>query len=171
MATILLTRRDGRFLCKKMKKGVKLTEEHKRKISEAHKGKPKKPQQGFQRGHKLFVGCEKGWFKKGQIIPPNIRKKMSEAKRGEKNRNWKGSLAGKVAIHIWLETNCGKPKYCEHCEQTDKKKYEWASKDHIYTRNINDYLRLCTSCHRKYDMASNNYKLGFLKPNKAKGYN
>jgi hypothetical protein len=52
----------------------------------------------------------------------------------------------------------GKPSKCEHCEREDKKKYEWANIDHKYARKIEDYIRLCTSCHRLYDIKYNGYQ-------------
>jgi 5-methylcytosine-specific restriction endonuclease McrA len=63
---------------KDMKKGEKQTEEAKRKMSESHKGLP----------------CSK-----------ETKQKMSIARRGEKNHNWKG---GEVKITC---KHCGKEKY------------------------------------------------------------
>jgi len=122
MATILLTKRDSRFLCKKMIKGSKLTEEHKRKIGLANRGVPN---------------------------PKNS---------GENNFQWRGKLTKYSAKHSWVRRKLGTPNYCEICKKTDKKKYEWANKDHKYSREIDDYMRLCTSCHQKYDILNNNYK-------------
>ena len=31
------------------------------------------------------------------------------------------------------------------------KKINWANKSHEYKGKINDWLRLCTFCHKKYD--------------------
>jgi len=42
---------------------------------------------------------------------------------------------------------------CELCGTEDAKKYEWANKDHKYFRNTNDWMRVCTKCHRNYDYA------------------
>lgn len=75
--------------------------------------------------------------------------------RGKNHPAWKGNNATYRSIHDFIINNFGEPKYCEHCKRTDKKKYEWASKDHKYTRNIKDYQRLCTSCHRRYDYKNN----------------
>lgn len=69
----------------------------------------------------------------------------------ENHHNWKGDAVGYSAKHMWMSKKAGQPRYCEHCKRTNKKKYEWANKDHKYRRKITDYLRLCTSCHRKYD--------------------
>lgn len=67
------------------------------------------------------------------------------------NPNWKGDKAGYGAIHDWLKLYFGKPKFCEHCGTKTAKKYEWANISKKYKRSRQDWLRLCTSCHHKYD--------------------
>ncbi len=55
-------------------------------------------------------------------------------------------------IHDWLRHTYGKATTCEFCHQNDKKKYEYALKqglEHDFKRE--NYLQLCTSCHRRYD--------------------
>jgi len=69
----------------------------------------------------------------------------------EKNHLWKGEDATYVVMHRWVQNNRGKATLCEHCKQTDKKRYEWANIDHKYKRNLSDYIQLCTACHVKYD--------------------
>jgi hypothetical protein len=78
------------------------------------------------------------------------------SKLGRNHHNWKGKNAVKISIHEWVIRRRGRPKYCEHCHKTDKKKYEWANKNHLYKRILKQYIRLCTSCHRKYDYEFNN---------------
>lgn len=113
----------------------------------------------FKKGHKEGIG---------RVVSEETRQKMRDnslknpirywlgKKRtdmaDEKHYFWKGDKAGKLAMHKWIERKFGKPNYCEHCKRTDRKKYEWCSNDHKYSRNIEDYMRLCTSCHRKYDI-------------------
>jgi hypothetical protein len=65
---------------------------------------------------------------------------------------YKGKNASKRAKHYWLDGNFGKPKMCEHCDKTEGL-FEWCIKTgKDYSHNRDDYLRLCRSCHRKYDM-------------------
>lgn len=106
------------------------------------------------------------------MIGKNTRKKtkkerenMSKARKGlymrEESSQWKGDkIETKNAVHWRVEAKYGKPNYCEICKRTDKKKYEWSNKDHSYRMPINkdDWQRLCTSCHRKYDIKHNNYR-------------
>lgn len=70
---------------------------------------------------------------------------------GNKNPLWKGNEVGYGALHDWVNLHLGKPKYCEDCKRTDKKKYEWANISKKYLREPNDWKRLCTSCHHKFD--------------------
>ena len=70
---------------------------------------------------------------------------------GSENPNWKGDDVGYQSLHDWVERSLGKTKLCENCKRTDRKKYEWANKSGEYERDLKDWIRLCTSCHRKYD--------------------
>jgi hypothetical protein len=73
-------------------------------------------------------------------------------KTGKDGRHWK-EVVGKSGAHNWLDNTFGRPKKCEKCGTEDNKRtYDWASKDHKYQKNREDYLRLCRSCHRKYDL-------------------
>lgn len=88
----------------------------------------------------------------------NKRRRRSintEFKKGEnvgtKHRLWKGIRADYTSIHSWVSRWKGRPKICEHCKRTDKSRYDWANIDSKYSRNLNDYIRLCRSCHTKFD--------------------
>jgi len=74
-------------------------------------------------------------------------------KRGKETPRWKGVLAGKTAKHKWLNKNFGKSMICENPYCQDRSKiFEWClKKGKTYSHNRKDYLRLCRSCHRKYD--------------------
>ncbi len=74
-------------------------------------------------------------------------------------KNWRGENASKAAKHRWVSLKKGKPNKCEICLTTKERKYEWANIDHKYRRVLNDYIRMCTSCHRKYDIENNNYSV------------
>lgn len=72
-------------------------------------------------------------------------------KRDSESPNWKGDKVSKGALHDWVKLNLGKPKKCQHCRTTKAKKFEWANKSQKYKRDLGDWLRLCTTCHLKYD--------------------
>lgn len=54
-------------------------------------------------------------------------------------------------LHIWVSKKLGKPKYCEHCKSTKKEHYDWANVSKKYKKDVADFIRLCRSCHIKYD--------------------
>jgi len=87
---------------------------------------------------------------------PEYREHMSEAHKWiteEKHPNWKGEDVGYVPLHIWVRKHLGKPSKCEHCQSTDKKRYEWANLSGKYKRNLYDWIRLCRGCHIINDKA------------------
>lgn len=90
-----------------------------------------------------------GSFKKGYPKPKNAYTFPT----GSTHPNWKGDNVGYLAMHSWVNRCLGKPKKCEHCGATAKeRKLGWANKDHKYRRNLGDYISLCWSCHKKYDL-------------------
>ena len=117
-------------------------------------------------------------FIKGHT-PWNKNKKLSESTKekmrgsrpnacGENHRLWKGENVGRQALHSWVKRHLGKPKKCEFCSTTTAKNYDWANKSGEYKRDFSDFLRLCRSCHKKYDVD----RLGLVAWNKGlKGYN
>jgi len=84
----------------------------------------------------------------GRVLSPEHRKSISNGCLGNKNSLgrkqtqrerdkrakslFKGENVCKRMKHRRIEDKYGTPKYCECCKRTDKKKYEWANKDHKY---------------------------------------
>ena len=79
------------------------------------------------------------------------KKKISEHRMEEKNPIWAGDKVKRVALHQFVYSRLGKPKLCEHCKTTKAKRFDWANKSRKYKRDLNDWIRLCRSCHIKYD--------------------
>jgi hypothetical protein len=79
---------------------------------------------------------------------PGVRKY-----KGDKCKNWKGDKAKYRAKHSHIERYYGKPTTCEHCWTTNLTghKIHWASKTKEYTRDRENWLRLCVKCHHLYD--------------------
>lgn len=73
--------------------------------------------------------------------------------RGENHPNWKGEDVSYSGLHKWVTSRLGKPDTCEHCEANDLSgnDIQWCNKSGKYKRDVNDWLRLCVKCHRKYD--------------------
>lgn len=74
--------------------------------------------------------------------------------KNETHHKWKGDGVGYFALHTWVKRQKGSPSKCEHCGTESAKRFEWANVDHKYQRVLADYIRLCTSCHRRYDYAN-----------------
>lgn len=92
-------------------------------------------------------------FKKGNI-PWNKGIEIKQV-RDNHNGNWKGDNASKDAIHKWVIERLGKPKFCEGCGNEYDKRYEWANISGEYKRDLSDWIRLCPTCHRRYDDNAN----------------
>lgn len=108
-----------------------VTKEQREKISKALKGKKPK---GFDNWQKL------GWEASRQL-------------RDEKSHNWKGVNVGYGGLHSWVKRHLGKPDICDNCKKNKLygKKIHWANKSVKYKRDLSDWIRLCVSCHWKYD--------------------
>lgn len=139
--------------CIPWNKGIPRTEEVKRKISVARKGKTYSNQlKNLEKG--------RGWNKGIKHTKETIEKMSQSAKNrvGEKNANWKGDDVGYSGIHAWIKLKMGFPNTCEHCGKfgLKGKQIHWANKNHKYKRDIDDWIRLCASCHKNYDFALKN---------------
>lgn len=78
---------------------------------------------------------------------------ISKAKIGNKNGMWKGEKAGYQSKHTWVRKHFGQPKRCENCgkDNLTSKKINWANISKKYIRKRWDWVRLCKSCHNKFD--------------------
>jgi hypothetical protein len=73
--------------------------------------------------------------------------------KGENAPNYK-KVVGKSQVHRWMEVHYGKPQICE-MEGCEGKSvwFDWAKKEGMeYERNRDNFLRLCRTCHRRYDL-------------------
>ena len=76
-----------------------------------------------------------------------VRKVVDQEKKYGNNSRYR-------TLHIWIETRLGNPRKCSNCRTTKAKKFEWANISGKYKKNIKDFKRLCTKCHRKFDDTS-----------------
>jgi endogenous inhibitor of DNA gyrase (YacG/DUF329 family) len=77
-------------------------------------------------------------------------KDLSNRQKGEKNSSWKGEQAGYSALHRYLRDHFTKQN-CDSCGVIYERLEFALKKGRRYTRNIEDYLILCSFCHIKYD--------------------
>mgnify|MGYP001568313588 CR=1 FL=1 len=132
-----------------------LSEKTKKKLSESHK--KIRHDGNFQKGHTPWnKGIEWGKETREKIRKTMKIKKIEPKKRfigiGKKHPLWRGKSVSYSGLHKWVERQLGKPKFCNFCESTKSKRYEWANINGEYNRNTMEFMRLCTSCHKKYDL-------------------
>lgn len=104
-----------------------------------------------------LISMPKGVYlhKTGYKRPPfsnEWKQAIAHAVKGNKS-HWLGENASYRARHRYFTVRFGNVSFCSICEKTDRKRYEWANtrEDGQYTRNIDDYIRLCHSCHIRFD--------------------
>lgn len=78
------------------------------------------------------------------------RPQIKRDQRGARNHAWRGADARYAALHLRVAAVRGKPSLCEHCGTTESTRFEWASLTKNYA-DVDDYVRLCCSCHHKMD--------------------
>lgn len=77
------------------------------------------------------------------------KRKIGEAQRGEKSKNWLGDAAGYSAIHRHVRKYFPKPDKCHLCKEKPPK--EVACITGIYNRDFSNWAWLCYQCHRDWD--------------------
>lgn len=102
---------------------------------------------------------------KGKHYSPNTEFKKGQ-KAWNKGKNCteiigKGQEVGYKGLHQRIEKIRGKPKHCELCNTRKAKIYDWANISGNYLPDIQDWFRLCRSCHKLYDNQnySNRWKI------------
>lgn len=125
--------------------GKRRSDALKKRMSEARKGKPV---------WWMLRGLPNPMQGKKTSENPQHKQAMVEF-QGKANPAWKGNKVGYTALHQWVYKKLGQPRLCEHCGNSDLKprQYHWANKSRKYKRNVTDWIRLCASCHKKYDNA------------------
>lgn len=82
-------------------------------------------------------------------IPRRPRVKRDQT--GDRNASWRGDDVTYSAAHVRVVTARGKPNECSRCGRNDgDATYEWANLTGAY-HDVNDYARMCRSCHRRFD--------------------
>lgn len=86
-------------------------------------------------------------------------RKQGEANRG-KNRPdmlgenhwlWKGDKVRYGGLHDWVRRRLGKPIICNFEDITCKGVMDWTNISGEYKRDVNDFISLCRSHHRRFD--------------------
>ena len=76
---------------------------------------------------------------------PQYWEMMSLAHRRSRTREYS-------TLHRWVRHHLGTPKRCDFCKRTEATRFHWANKSQQYREDLSDWLRLCPSCHKRYDL-------------------
>lgn len=95
--------------------------------------------------------CSPDCKKEHQIGRPGAGLGIPKSTPEYSHHKWKGDAAGYISIHKWVAKHRGKPQECEFCGTTEVKLYHWANVSGDYLRDLDDYIRLCPSCHKNFD--------------------
>jgi hypothetical protein len=84
--------------------------------------------------------------------PWNKGKKL-EYLYGENNWIWAGDKVSYRTLHNWVARHLGKPDTCEHCGRDGLTEHQvhWSNISGDYSRDLDDWQRLCAKCHKAYD--------------------
>lgn len=127
-------------------RGIKLSEEHKKHLSESHKG-----QIAWNKGLSnefTRINAKKAQDALRGKPAWNRGLKMPQI-TGEKHPAFKGDSVGYSALHDWVYRYKGVPEICQGCGS--EKNLQWASIDSKYIRDIDEWISLCSKCHYRYD--------------------
>jgi hypothetical protein len=120
---------------------------YKNAMSLAHKGQHNSPATEFKiiKGKPHCKVCNK------QLVSYQAKHCKLHANFGERNPNWKGDNITYGTKHKRLYRRLGQPSFCEGCGTENAKRYHWANISGKYKNELDDWIRLCVSCHNRFD--------------------
>jgi hypothetical protein len=95
--------------------------------------------------------CSKHYNRQRRYGDVNTVKPARGPGQGAGHPQWKGADASYTALHNRVYRARGKASRCEQCG-ADGQQYEWAMKHGTDGTDLNEYVSLCRSCHRLYDL-------------------
>lgn len=105
---------------------------------------------------KIFLNESKEIRRKRKQCRACSRKNYNKGQFKKINKKPFSRDAEYVKIHKYIKKEKGTPSFCEVCGTNDEsKRYEWSNKDHKYSLNLSDYVRMCSYCHWHYDNENN----------------
>jgi hypothetical protein len=122
------------------------SEEHRRKLSEASKGKD------YYGNKNPFYGKKHSEESKKKIgISAKIRN------QGRNNPAWKGDNITYSGLHQWIRLHLSKPEKCSLCNEREST--EVACITGIYNRELRNWAWLCRKCHLEWDNIHERHKI------------
>jgi len=159
-------------------KGMKMSKEHCKKLSEAHKGLPgywkgkKRPPMSKEAREKIrqaMLGRKITWNDKLKVPKSEEHKRnMSLAKRGSKHPNWKGGVyidySKSPRYKRWRKKVVDRDNYtCQKCGSKKQPQAHHLKNKKDYPElmfNVDNGQTLCYKCHKKTDtFGSKQWKL------------
>lgn len=134
-----------------------LSLETRERMSKSKKGiRPKNTYGWYGKDHPRWTGGKPRCLICGKLLSRKPYKycrihSIRHIKKDEESPYWKGNKVTYRSLHVWVVKKLGQPKKCKHCGTVTAKKYDWANISHLYKRELNDWIRLCRSCHIKFD--------------------
>ena len=61
-------------------------------------------------------------------------------------------------LHNRVRRLYGRPSLCEVCGTTEAKRFEWANVTGVYAIGRENWARMCTSCHSRFDFTAEHAK-------------
>lgn len=87
----------------------------------------------------------------GHVKGQHVRFLPAHNLRGANHHQWRGDEPGEQAAHLWLGRNYEKRRKCDQCSRLGKTDFAFLHHPAPYTRNRDDYIELCRSCHKRMD--------------------
>ena len=107
--------------------------------------------------HRAILSKARTGKKASKETREKIRKNHARqwaGKRNEETAHWKGDSVGYTGLHDWVRREKGSPMSCERCAKSggNSHNYHWANISGKYLRDLDDFMRLCVSCHKLFDL-------------------
>ena len=83
-----------------------------------------------------------------------MRRAHAKRLKGYDYTNPKDGRTQYVDVHKWMYRYFGSPMECQECHKVKKsnRSIHWANISGSYLRVRDDWVRLCASCHKQYDL-------------------
>ncbi len=72
--------------------------------------------------------------------------------KAEGSPTWKGDKVGYGGLHERIRIIKGRPYFCSLNLSHKAKRYQWANISGLYLKNADDFISLCPSCHKNFDL-------------------
>ena len=104
----------------------------------------------YKRSSELILAQKRRAIKTGHLNRGRKRPEMT----GRNHFAWKGVNVKYGGLHDWVRRRLGKPEVCSFEDITCKGQIQWANFDGKYSRDLNSWIPLCISHHRRFDNAN-----------------